>query len=109
MPHRAISSAPYGTHTACNDYLASVRGTGVATMGPRGAMAPSLLSYFSIVSMSWFTFAIVSILCCGPLTCFLLATPLVRGVASRKQMRGPQHNMLTIANVNQDIETIGQK
>ena len=39
-------------------------------------MAPSLLSYFSIVSMSWFTFAMVSILCCGPLTCFLLATPL---------------------------------
>ena len=35
--------------------------TGVATMGPRGAMVPSLLSYFSIVSMSWFTFAIVSI------------------------------------------------
>ena len=33
--------------------------TGIATMGPRGAMAPSLLSYFSIVSMSWFTFAIV--------------------------------------------------
>ena len=29
-----------------------------------------------------------------------------RGVASRKQVRGPQHNMLTIANVNQDIETI---
>ena len=56
MPHRAISSAPYGTHTACNDYLASVR-----------------------------------------------------GVASRKQVRGPQHNMLTIANVNQDIETIGQR
>ena len=26
--------------------------------------------------MSWFTFAIVSILCCGPLTCFLLAMPL---------------------------------
>ena len=36
--------------------------TGVATMGPRGAMAPSLLSYFSIVSMSWFTFTILSIL-----------------------------------------------
>ena len=35
--------------------------TGVATMGPRGAMVPSLLSYFSIVSISWFTFAIVSI------------------------------------------------
>ena len=55
--------------------------TGVATMGPRGAMPPPpppppLLSYFSIVSMSWFTFAIVGILCCGPLTCFLLATPL---------------------------------
>ena len=48
--------------------------TCVATMGPR-AMAPSLLSYFSIVSVSWFTFAIVSI-CCGPLTCLLLATPL---------------------------------
>ena len=29
-----------------------------------------------------------------------------RGVASRKQVRGPQHNMLTIAFVNQDIETI---
>ena len=29
-----------------------------------------------------------------------------RGIASRKQVRGPQHNMLTIANVNQDIETI---
>ena len=27
--------------------------------------------------MSWFTFAIVSILCCGPLTCFLPATPLL--------------------------------
>ena len=50
--------------------------TGVATVGPRGAMAPSLLSYFSIVFMSWFTFAIVNILCCGPLTGFLLATPL---------------------------------
>ena len=34
-----------------------VSATGVATMGPRGTMAPSLLSYFffSIVSMSWFT------------------------------------------------------
>ena len=51
--------------------------TGVASLGPRGAMAPSLSSYFSIVLMSWFTFTIVSILCCGPLTCFLLATPLV--------------------------------
>ena len=50
--------------------------TGVATMGPRGAMAPSLLSCFSAVSMSWFTFAIASILCCGPLTCLPLATPL---------------------------------
>ena len=40
---------------------ASLLLTGVATMGPRGAMAPSLLSYFRIVSMSWFTFAIVSI------------------------------------------------
>ena len=29
-----------------------------------------------------------------------------RGVDSRKQVRGPQHNMLTIANVNQDIETL---
>ena len=28
-----------------------------------------------------------------------------RGVASSKQVRGPQHNMLAIANVNQDIET----
>ena len=28
-----------------------------------------------------------------------------RDIASRKQVRGPQHNMLTIANVNQDIET----
>ena len=55
----------------------TVQLTGVATMGPRGAMAPSLLSYFSIVSVSWFTFAIVSI-CCGPLTCLLLATPLVQ-------------------------------
>ena len=37
------------------------------------AMAPSLLSCFSAVSMSWFTFAIASILlCCGPLTCLLL-------------------------------------
>ena len=45
-------------------------------MGPRGAMAPSLLSHFSKVSMSWLTFAIASILCRGPLTCFLLATPL---------------------------------
>ena len=41
---------------------------------------PPLLSYFSIASMSWFTFAIVSILCCGPLTCFLLATPLVKNI-----------------------------
>ena len=49
--------------------------TGVATMGPRGAMVPSLLSCFSAVSISWFTFAIASI-CCGPLTCLLLATPL---------------------------------
>ena len=49
---------------------------GVATMGPRGAMAPSLLSYFSVLSISWFTVAIVSLLCCGPLTCLLLATPL---------------------------------
>ena len=40
--------------------------TGVATMGPRGTMAPSLLSYFSIVSMSWFTFAIVSIMLWPP-------------------------------------------
>ena len=31
---------------------------------------------------------------------------LSRGIASRKQVRGPHHNMLTIANVNQDIETI---
>ena len=29
-----------------------------------------------------------------------------RGVASRKQVRGPQHNILTIANVKQDIESI---
>ena len=28
---------------------------GIVTMGPRGAMAPSLLPYFSIVSMYWFT------------------------------------------------------
>ena len=42
-------------------HLSNPRDTGVATMGPRGAMAPSLLSYFSIVSMSWFTFTIVSI------------------------------------------------
>ena len=28
-----------------------------------------------------------------------------RGVASSKQVRGPQHNMLAITNVNQDIET----
>ena len=28
-----------------------------------------------------------------------------RGIASSKQVRGPQHNMLGIANVNQDIET----
>ena len=28
-----------------------------------------------------------------------------RGIASSKQVRGPQHNMLAIANVNQDIET----
>ena len=32
--------------------------------------------------------------------------PVRKGVASRKQARGPQHNMLTIANANQDIETI---
>ena len=50
--------------------------TGIATMGPRGVMAPSLLSCFGAVSMSWFTFAIASILCCGPLTCLLLATSL---------------------------------
>ena len=30
--------------------------------GQWGAMAPSLLSYFSIVSMSWFTFSVVSII-----------------------------------------------
>ena len=35
-----------------------------------------VLLIFSIVSMSWFTFAIVSILCCGPLTCLLLPMPL---------------------------------
>ena len=35
----------------------------------QGAMAPHLCPVFSIVSMSWFTFAIVSIiLSCGPLT-----------------------------------------
>ena len=47
-------------------------------MGPRGAMAPSLLSCFSVASMSWFTWTIVSIilLCCDPLTYLLLATPL---------------------------------
>ena len=39
-------------------------------------MPPSLLSCFSAVSMSWFTFAIAGILYCGPLTCLLLATPL---------------------------------
>ena len=56
--------------------------TGVATMVPGGGggggggHGPSLLSYFSAVSMSLFTFAIASILCCGPLTCLLLATPL---------------------------------
>ena len=38
---------------------------------------------------------------CG---CFCRLT-LVRGVASSKQVRGPQH-MLTIANVNQDTEII---
>ena len=32
--------------------------------------------------------------------------PQIRGVASRKQVRGPQHNILTIANVKQDIESI---
>ena len=37
-------------------------------------MAPSVCSVFSVVSMSWFIFVIV--LCCGPLTCLLLATPL---------------------------------
>ena len=31
--------------------------TGVATVGPRGAMAPS---HFSVPSMSWFTFSTVS-------------------------------------------------
>ena len=30
---------------------------------------------------------------------------IIRGVASSKQVRGPQHNMLAIANVNQYIET----
>ena len=39
------------------------------------AMPPSLLSYFSIVSVFWFTFAIINV-CCGPLTCLLLATLL---------------------------------
>ena len=34
--------------------------------GGGGGMAPSLSSCFSAVSMSWFTFAIASILCCGP-------------------------------------------
>ena len=29
----------------------------------------------------------------------------IRDVASSKQVREPQHNMLPIANVNQDIET----
>ena len=50
-------------------------------MGQRGAMAPSLLSCFSIVPVSWFTFAIVSI-CCGPLTCLVLATPLAWPIAT---------------------------
>ena len=50
--NKPSTNASRELHRAC---------TGVATMGPRGAMAPSLLSYFSIVSMSWFTFAIVSI------------------------------------------------
>ena len=44
-------------------------------------MAPSLLSCFSVASMSWFTLAIVSILCCGPFTCLLLATPLLKAKA----------------------------
>ena len=57
--------------------------TGVATKGTRGATAPSLLSCFGAVSMSWFTFAIASILCCGPLTCLLLATPLCMCVCLR--------------------------
>ena len=31
---------------------------------------------------------------------------ITRDVTSRKKVRGPQHNMLTITNVNQDIETM---
>ena len=34
------------------------------------------------------------------------AALLGRGIANRKQVKGPQHNMLTIANVKQDIESI---
>ena len=44
--------------------------------------------------------------------CYNICSPCVqdgihssRGVASSKQVRGPQHNILAIANVNQDIET----
>ena len=46
--------------------------------GAKGGHGPSLLSCFSIVSLSWFTFAIVSIILLsrGPLTCLLLAMPL---------------------------------
>ena len=29
-----------------------------------------------------------------------------RGIASNNQMRGPQHSLLTIANVSQDMDTI---
>ena len=35
----------------------------------------------------------------------LVSNIVSRGIASSKQVRGPQHNMLAIANVNQDIET----
>ena len=42
----------------------------------------------------------------GTATGYEKATLLGRGVANRKQVRGPQHNMLNIANVKQDIESI---
>ena len=43
---------------------------------------------------------------CRQVVMFATSLVWVRGIASSKQVRGPQHNMLTIANVNQDIKSI---
>ena len=46
--------------------------------GQGGPWPLTFVLLFSIVSMSWFTFAVVNILlCCGPLNFFLLAMPLL--------------------------------